>query len=57
MTDQWSTKYRQTVLENISLGRLGKPIDVAEAVMYLCSDQADFITGASLNLSGGKLMQ
>ena len=57
MTDQWSTEYRQTVLENIPIGRLGKPADVAEAVMYLCSNQASFITGASLTLSGGKLMQ
>lgn len=57
MTGQWSMEYRQTVLENIPLGRLGKPADVAEAVMYLCSNQASFITGASLTLSGGKLMQ
>lgn len=56
MTDQWSTEYRQTVLNNIPLGRLGKPTDVAQAALYLCSDEADFITGASLNLSGGKWM-
>ena len=56
MTDQWSIDYRQSVINNIPLGRLGKPFDVAQAALYLCSDEANFITGASLNLSGGKWM-
>lgn len=56
MTDQWSIEYRQSVINNIPLGRLGKPFDVAQAALYLCSEEANFITGASLNLSGGKWM-
>lgn len=56
MTEQWSPEYRQRVLGRIPLGRLGKPLDVAEAAMYLCSERAGFITGTSLNLSGGKLI-
>jgi 3-oxoacyl-[acyl-carrier protein] reductase len=35
------------------LGRLGAPEDVADAVAFLCSDSSSFITGQSINVSGG----
>jgi NAD(P)-dependent dehydrogenase (short-subunit alcohol dehydrogenase family) len=35
------------------LGRMGTPEDVADAVAFLCSDQSRFITGQSINVSGG----
>lgn len=57
MTDQWSEEYREKSLAKIPLSRLGDPGDVASAVLFLASDNARFITGTSLNLSGGKLMQ
>lgn len=56
MTDQWSEEYRRQSLEKIPVRRLGTAQDVASAVLYLASDDASFITGSSLNLSGGKLM-
>ena len=37
------------------LGRLGKPIEVAEAVVWMCADRASFMTGQSLVLDGGFL--
>lgn len=37
-------------------GRLGKPEDVAEAVVFLASDAASFITGQTLSVSGGYSM-
>lgn len=37
------------------LGRYGKPMEVAEAVVWMCSDQASFMTGQSLVLDGGLL--
>jgi len=37
------------------LGRLGKPMEVAEAVVWMCSDQSSFMTGQSLVLDGGLL--
>jgi NAD(P)-dependent dehydrogenase (short-subunit alcohol dehydrogenase family) len=37
------------------LGRFGKPMEVAEAVVWMCSDQASFMTGQSLVLDGGLL--
>jgi len=38
------------------LGRIAKPADVARAVIFLASDEAEFITGSSLNVSGGREM-
>ncbi len=38
------------------LGRLTQPLDIAKAVVFLASDDASFITGASLNVSGGRDM-
>lgn len=37
------------------LQRLGYPEDVANAIMFLCSDEASFITGQSINVDGGRL--
>jgi NAD(P)-dependent dehydrogenase (short-subunit alcohol dehydrogenase family) len=38
------------------MGRLAQPADVARAVVFLASDEAEFITGSSLNVSGGRGM-
>lgn len=38
------------------LGRMAKPLDVARAVSFLASDEAEFITGSTLNVSGGREM-
>ena len=38
-----------------SLGRFGKPIEVAEAAMWLCSDRSSFVTGQTLTIDGGML--
>lgn len=57
MTKQWSQEYRDNMLKKIPLHKLGEPEDVAEAVAFMLSDKAGFITGSILNLSGGKLMQ
>ncbi|MBK7469607.1 MAG: SDR family oxidoreductase [Betaproteobacteria bacterium] len=39
-----------------AVGRLGEPADVANAVAYLCSDQANFITGIVIDVTGGSFM-
>lgn len=36
------------------LGRLGRPEDIADAVQFLCSEKAAFITGAALTVDGGQ---
>ena len=45
------------ILPNIPMGRLGKPEEVAALVLYLCSDDAGFVTGANLAINGGQHMQ
>jgi len=45
---------RAKFLGNIPLGRLGTPLDVAKAALYLASDLADFITGVELPVDGGR---
>lgn len=43
----------QAILDRTPMGRWGSPADVAKAVLFLASDQADFITGAILPVDGG----
>jgi 3-oxoacyl-[acyl-carrier protein] reductase len=45
---------RKKFVGNIPLGRLGTPLDVAKAAVYLASDDADFITGIELPVDGGR---
>jgi NAD(P)-dependent dehydrogenase (short-subunit alcohol dehydrogenase family) len=45
--------FRQNVLNNIPLGRIGKPMDVAGAVVFLASDAASLITGEIMLIDGG----
>ena len=56
MSAQWSEERRKEIIASIPLGRLGKPEDVAEAVLFLASASASFITGEILDVNGGALM-
>ena len=56
MTAQLSEAQQQALLAQIPLGRLGKPDDVAQAVAFLASQQADYITGQELHVNGGMFM-
>ena len=42
-------------LKRVPLGRLGRPEEFAATVVFLCSDQAGFITGATLHVDGGTM--
>ncbi len=53
MTEQLDEKQRQELLQHIPLGSLGTPRDVAEAVAFLASEEAKYITGQVLNVDGG----
>jgi 3-oxoacyl-[acyl-carrier protein] reductase len=56
MTEKMTDEARRTLSEQIPLGRLGIPDDVASAVAYLASEEAAYVTGHVLNVSGGLLM-
>ena len=56
MTAQLNEVQQQALLAQIPLGRLGKPDDVAQAVAFLASPQADYITGQELHVNGGMFM-
>ena len=53
MTEQLDEKQRQALLSRIPAGSIGTPNDVAEAVAFLASEEARYITGHVLNVDGG----
>lgn len=56
MTDALPKTVRDAFLEQIPLQRIGEPNDVAEAVYWLCSEAAGYITGQVIHVSGGLYM-
>jgi len=56
MTRALSEEQRAALLQQIPLGRLGNPEDVAAAVAFLASPQAAYITGTTLHVNGGMYM-
>lgn len=48
-------EFRNYIEENVPLGKLGEPSDIAEGVVYLASDGAKFVTGTELTIDGGFL--
>jgi NAD(P)-dependent dehydrogenase (short-subunit alcohol dehydrogenase family) len=49
--------YRQAMAPAYPMGRIGLPHEVADAVLFLCSENASFITGQTLVIDGGSLAQ
>jgi len=56
MTRALSEEQRRELLAGIPLGRLGDPQDIAQAVLYLASPAADYVTGVTLHVNGGMYM-
>jgi 3-oxoacyl-[acyl-carrier protein] reductase len=56
MSAEWTEEQRRAIIAQIPLGRLGKPEEVAAAVVFLASPEASFITGEILDVNGGYLM-
>jgi 3-oxoacyl-[acyl-carrier protein] reductase len=53
MTDKIDEKHKEVIIAKIPSNRLGKPVDIANAVTFLSSDQADYINGETLHVNGG----
>jgi len=56
MTDGMTDKARETMTEQIPLGRLGEADDVANAVIFLANEQSSYVTGQVLGVNGGMYM-
>lgn len=56
MTSVLGDEFKQNALKSIPLGRIGMPGDVANAVAFLASEEAAYVTGHVLNVNGGMLM-
>ncbi len=57
MISQLDKKVKEDYIKSVPLGRIAKPSDIAHAVYFLLSEKSDFITGETINLSGGLLMR
>ncbi len=61
---EWEAKYlniskeeiKKSYLDSVPLGRLETPEDVAKLVVFLASDEADYITGEAIEVTGGMLI-
>jgi 3-oxoacyl-[acyl-carrier protein] reductase len=56
MTEALDAAQRERLMAAIPLGRMGRPEDVAGAVVYLASDEAGWVSGATLHVNGGMAM-
>ncbi len=56
MTEKLSEEVKEMYSKLIPLGRFGKPEDVANLALFLCSDQAEYITGQVIAIDGGMVM-
>ena len=56
MTDKIDEKFKEVIISKIPSARLGEPDDIANAVLFLGSDQSDYINGETLHVNGGMYM-
>ena len=57
MIDSLNEKQKETIIGKIPMAKLGLPSDVAEACLFLSSHMSDYITGQTIHVNGGMVMQ
>jgi NAD(P)-dependent dehydrogenase (short-subunit alcohol dehydrogenase family) len=53
-TDMVAETAKTFDLNQVPLGRMGTPREIADAVVWLCSDEASYVAGANLRVAGGR---
>jgi 3-oxoacyl-[acyl-carrier protein] reductase len=56
LTEKIDEKFKEVIISKIPSTRLGEPDDIANAVLFLSSDQSDYINGETLHVNGGMYM-
>ncbi len=56
MTDELSAKVKEDIMKQIPLGRIGEPEEVAAMALFLSSNEAEYITGQTITVDGGMVM-
>ena len=56
MTDKIDEKFKEAIISKIPSARLGEPEDIANAVLFLSSDQSNYINGETIHVNGGMYM-
>jgi 3-oxoacyl-[acyl-carrier protein] reductase len=56
MTDKIDDKFKEVIVSKIPSARLGEPEDIANAVLFLSSDQSNYVNGETLHVNGGMYM-
>jgi 3-oxoacyl-[acyl-carrier protein] reductase len=56
MTDKIDDKFKEVIVSKIPSARLGEPDDIANAVLFLSSEQSNYINGETLHVNGGMYM-
>ncbi|MDC1155391.1 3-oxoacyl-[acyl-carrier-protein] reductase [Candidatus Pelagibacter sp.] len=56
MTDKLDEKFKELIISKIPSAKLGEPQDIANAVLFLASDQSKYITGETIHINGGMYM-
>ena len=56
MTDKIEEKFKEAIISKIPSSRLGEPEDIANAVLFLASDQSNYINGETIHVNGGMYM-
>lgn len=56
MTEALNEKQSEAILSNIPAGAMGTPEDIASAVVFLASDEGNYVTGQTIHVNGGMAM-